>query len=142
MTESEFRIIHSELIAYFQYIEMHMRGICAALLKNEEKSWFQRLEDYDMDPLGKLIQKLKDIQIEKSIELFSEGEFNELDELRKKRNYWVHQCFVGTSPIVFPRKKVKHPEHEKMIVSDLHEAKKWEDTLTMIERKFLSDKTL
>ncbi len=37
MTETEFRVKHSELIEYYQLIEMRLKGICAALLADGEK---------------------------------------------------------------------------------------------------------
>ena len=57
MTKTEFREKHSELIEYYQYIEMRLKGICATLLADEERGWFERLEDYESDPLGKLIKQ-------------------------------------------------------------------------------------
>ena len=53
MTENDFRFKHSELIEYYQYIEMRLKAICAAILADEEKSWiynnlFARKCDYLM----------------------------------------------------------------------------------------------
>ena len=47
MTESEFRFKYSELIEYYQYIEMRLKGICATILvlTDEDKGWFERLSD-------------------------------------------------------------------------------------------------
>ena len=59
MTETEFRVKHSELIEYYQLIEMRFKSACAGLLADEEKGWFNRLDDYESDPFGKLIQKFK-----------------------------------------------------------------------------------
>ncbi len=54
MTESDFRFKHSELIEYYQYIEMHLKAICAGFLADEEKGWFERLSDYETDSFGNL----------------------------------------------------------------------------------------
>lgn len=35
MNKSEFRAKHSELIGYYQYIEMRLKGICAVILADE-----------------------------------------------------------------------------------------------------------
>ena len=58
MTEVEFRVKHSELIEYYQLIEMHLKGICAALDVDKENSWFDKLDDFEADPLGKLLKKI------------------------------------------------------------------------------------
>ena len=39
MTETEFRVNHSTIIEYYQYIEMRLKVICAALLSDEERNW-------------------------------------------------------------------------------------------------------
>lgn len=58
MTESDFRFKHSELIEYYQYIEMRLKFICANFLAKDEQEWFDRLVDYETDSLGKLIKKM------------------------------------------------------------------------------------
>ena len=87
MTEVEFRVKHSELIEYYQLIEMHLKGICAALDVDKENSWFDKLDDFEADPLGKLLKKIKKLQSKKNYKLLKDDDFRELDELRKKRNY-------------------------------------------------------
>lgn len=67
MTEVEFRVKHSELIEYYQLIEMHLKGICAALDVDKENSWFDKLDDFEADPLGKLLKKLKSYRVKKII---------------------------------------------------------------------------
>lgn len=37
MTEAEFRVKHSELIEYYQLIEMRLKCICADLLADEDR---------------------------------------------------------------------------------------------------------
>ena len=43
MTETEFRFKHSEIIEYYQLIEMRLKGICAALMADGNKGWYERL---------------------------------------------------------------------------------------------------
>ena len=62
MTETEFRINHSKIIQYYQLIEDRIRAICAALLADEDRNWFDRLDDYETDALGKLIYQVQQIQ--------------------------------------------------------------------------------
>ena len=129
MTETEFRVNHSTVIEYYQYIEMRLKGICTAIYSNSMTDWFQRLNDYDGDPLGKLIQKIHVAQEEKIRIVFSAEEFNDLDRIRQARNFWCHQCFGGDFHIIFKNGVVKQPEYAKKLVSDLREAIEWDERL-------------
>ncbi len=102
MTETDFRVKHSELIEYYQLIEERLRGICAELMADDEKNWFNKFRDYELEPFGSLIKKLKDIQGQNQIVLLNEEDFGKLDDLRKARNYWVHQCFGFHNNVTFP----------------------------------------
>ena len=59
MTETEFRLRYSELIEYYQYIEERLKYICAQLLADEDKDWFNRLNELESDPFGMLIRKIQ-----------------------------------------------------------------------------------
>ncbi len=131
MTETEFRVYHSRLIEYYQLIEMRLKCICAELLADEERGWFERLRDCETDPFGLLIQKTKDIQNQKHIVLLSQDDFKGLKELKEKRNYWAHQCFGGLNPITFSSEgTVKSIWGIQKIISDLEDAMKWDETIT------------
>ena len=134
MTKTEFHVMHSELIAYYQFIEMHLRFICADFLADKDRDWFDRLDDYESDPLGLLIQKTKDIQKQKQITILTQDDFVKLDELRNRRNYWVHQCFGGIRPVIFKKGKVKSSEDVKNITFDLNEAMAWSQKLAGIRK--------
>ena len=137
MTEVEFRVKHSELIEYYQLMEMRLKTACAGLLADKEKDWFARLSDYESDPFGVLIKKIKEIQQLKNLSLLSEDDFVKLDELREKRNYWAHQCFGGQNPIVFNHGELRNPEYAKTIIADLDNAIKWDERLTEVVRSVL-----
>ena len=125
MTETEFRIYHSKIIEAYQLIEMQLKVMCAALLSDEDRDWGDRLNDYESDPLGRLVQVLQDIKSKKKKTLFSAEEFRELDEIRISRNYWAHQCFGGDNPIVFKKDTVKNPAYARRILVDLRNAEDW-----------------
>ena len=111
---------------------MRLRFICASLLANEDRGWFESLEDFELDPFGALLKKIKDIQRQKRIELLTEDDFAKLDDLRKTRNYWVHQCFGLHNNVCFRKGVVSKPEHAKKILLDFDEAVEWDDKLTGI----------
>ena len=117
---------------------MRLRGICALLLADEEKGWFDLLDDLEMDPLGKTIQKIQALQGTSNMPLFSQDDYDALDKLRKTRNYWVHQCFIGATPVIVRNDgSVKSPEHAIRLAKDLEEAKDWEEKITNIEHSLL-----
>jgi len=134
MTENDFRFRHSELIEFYQLIEMRLKGICAEFVADEEKGWFDRLDDYESDSFGLLLKETKKLQKQKQIDLLTQEEFSILDEIRKKRNFWVHQCF-GLYPIVFKKGELRHSESGKKLCLDLDEAKEWDRKLTETTRK-------
>ena len=134
MTETEFRVNHSNLMQYYQLIEMRLKGICAELKADDNRDWYERLDDYENDPLGKLLNRLENIQKEKSNFVVEETILTRLDNIRTARNYWCHQCFGGDRPIVFKRinKKmvVKNDEDATRILIDLEEATEMDARLT------------
>lgn len=132
MTETEFRINHSKIIEAYQLIEMRLKVFCAAVLSDEDRHWDDRLDDYESDPLGKLIQTIQDIQSKKKRTLFSSKDFRELDDIRESRNYCVHQCFGGKSPILFKNGAVKKTVYVNRILADLENAETWNDRIAEI----------
>ena len=138
MAKASFYQNYYELIAYYQYIEMHLRGICAALLADEEKGWLDQLDDIETDPLGKTIQKIQALQTTCKTTLFTQDDFDALDLLRHSRNYWVHQCFIGDKPVIIRNDgTVKRAEHAAKLIKDLDAAITWDKKITEIERPLL-----
>ena len=136
MTEIEFRENHSRIIEYYQYIEMRLGMICAALLADQEKGWFERLDDYDGDPLGKLIRKTQESQTEKQETWLSPEDFRELDALSQARNFWTHECFKLNHHVCFSKGIVRNQAYAKKLNSDLQNVMEWNEKLTEILRKF------
>ncbi len=134
MTETEFRVKHSELIEYYQLIEMRLKGICAALLADGEKGWIERLGDYEADPFGLLLRRIKELQEQKQVTLFTQEDYAMLDDMRKTRNYWVHQCFGLPNPVIFHKGEVRSLGHKAKLISSLNEAIDWDIKLTEIFR--------
>ena len=137
MTEAEFRIKHSEIIEYYQLIEMRLKSICAVLIANEDKSWFERLDDYEFDPMGVLIRNIRTMQELTETTLFSINDFNVIDDLREARNYWAHECFGGKRPVCFKNGKVKQHEYARKIENDHRIAVEWDERLAEILHELL-----
>ena len=130
MTETDFRSKHSQLIEYYQYIEFDLRSICADLLDDGDRSWFDKLDDFEADPMGKLLVKLKELQNRKHLCLFSADDFDTLNTIRESRNYWVHQCFNGSPHVIFRNNEVRYPQHSIRIINDLNQAIEWDKKIT------------
>lgn len=129
MTETEFRVNHSTIIEYYQYIEMHLKVICAALLSDEERNWYQRLNDYESDPLGKLIKKIKKTQRQNEREVLTPEDLTALKNIQVARNYWAHQCFGALDHVTFKNDTVKKQEYADRIETDLKLAIEWDEKL-------------
>ena len=129
MKQADFYKNYCELITYYQCIEDHLKGLCASLLADEERGWFDRLADYESDPLGKMIQEIKSLQAKKNCFLFSPEEFEALNTIRQSRNFWVHQCFIGYSHVTFRNGIVRAPYGGKL-AADLNEAIDWDLKIT------------
>lgn len=135
MTEKEFRFFHSKLIEYYQYIEMRLRFFCADVLADEEIDWFARLDDYEVDPFGKLLKLAREVQAGVSGCWLSEDDFKKLDEIRLERNYWVHQCFGLKDNVTFSTGResvVRKAVYAERLNSALRDAVEWDEKLTNI----------
>lgn len=133
MTETQFRVKYSELIGHYQFIEIHLKEICAELLADKDRGWFKRLDDYETDTMGEMIRKLRTIQAQKKVEFFSSENFEELEALRKRRNFWIHLCFIDYVHVSFKKNgDIKHPEHAKWIIDDFFNAQEWNEKLVEI----------
>lgn len=129
MTETEFRINHSRIIEYYQYIEMRLKVICAGLLSDKDNNWFTRLNDYESDPLGVLIKTINNIQCKIKTDLLTSEDLNALNDIRIVRNYWVHQCFGALEHVTFKNDMVRNQEYADRIMSDLEKAEAMDQLL-------------
>lgn len=136
MTESEFRFKHSLLIHFYQLIELRLRAICARMSNENEKDWFSKYIELETDTFGVLIQNLQEIQRQRKNTVLTENDFDDLNSIRKTRNYWVHQCFNGTfegvNPISFHNGAVNMPSHAQKLLDSLDVAIEWDEKLAEI----------
>ncbi|MBQ9465042.1 MAG: hypothetical protein IJU67_07170, partial [Lachnospiraceae bacterium] len=128
---TEFLLMYGELISYYQLIEMRLKGLCAGVFADDAKDWFKQLDEYQFDSFGLLIYKIKDIQNQNNTTVLDSEDMDALDSIRKQRNYWVHQCFVGKKPIIFNSRGIlKNPEYAQKLKTSLDAVKEWDEKLT------------
>lgn len=121
MTLDEFRLTHSELIEHYQFIEHHLEGIFAFL---QGKDHFEKgMQEVENDNIPRLLKKIKETQDEYGEIALSKEDFDLLERLCARRNFWCHNCYVD---MVFDRMTEgpkKENDVEKM-KEDLREAQR------------------
>lgn len=91
MDYNTFKLIHSELIQWVQYIE-HDLKIVYAILKtgNSEDNY----EEVDNKPLGALLKSFHNLDEELGYSKIKQEDYVLLDKVREIRNYWCHRGYV------------------------------------------------
>lgn len=90
MELKEFRIAHSTLIEHYQFIEAHLEGIYAAISGRNFVDAVTEVEKYS---ISGVIREIKEVEKEKNIQVFSEGEYKQLRQIIERRNFWCHCCY-------------------------------------------------
>lgn len=91
MDRDTFKLIHSELIQQVQCTEFNLKRIYAAMKNGDFNDNFNDLKNSN---LGVIARKLKDLDYSDKLPEFTEGEYKTIDDIRKIRNYWCHQCYL------------------------------------------------
>ena len=102
MDIDRFRIMYSELIENYQYIEMHLKGIYASLDTNGSiqtnslytGQFYENLMDVNDDCLKLIINKIKEQEKKNKETVIDSSIYDRLEKIRPRRNYWCHSCFV------------------------------------------------
>ena len=79
-----------------------------------------------------MIHELRRIQKEKKASVLIQDDLEKLDAIRKRRNYWVHQCFGGSYPLVYDKGVMRRSLELEKMVSDLNDAIEWDEKLTAV----------
>lgn len=129
MTQEQFRIKHSSLIEHYQYIEMHLEGICASLCRD---GFIKGLQDVEKTNLHGLLVEIAKAERDENFQIFTDEEKARLKELVQQRNYWVHKCYYD---IIFDRKTkdVKKRKYADMLNADIRNAEDMEERLFEIK---------
>ena len=91
MNRDTFKMIHSELIQQVQCTEFNLKRIYAAMKNGDFNDNFNDLKNSN---LGVIARKLKDLDYSDKLPEFTEEEYKTIDDIRKIRNYWCHQCYL------------------------------------------------
>ena len=114
MTLEEYRIKHSLLIEQYQWIEFDLEGLCAAL---SEEPFLEALREIEKDSIGGVVREIRRIEAQHNITVFSQAEYQTLDQIRERRNFWCHVCYTEAYD-----KDTGAPRNAKMLSADLEEA--------------------
>ena len=128
MTLEEYRIKHSMLIEKYQRIEFDLEGLYAALSYD---SFYEALQEIEKDSIGGVVREIKRIEDQQRIVVFTEKEYEELDEIRERRNFWSHKCYVE------PWDKTGTPRNAKELSADLQKADMVSEWLYQITRTYM-----
>lgn len=91
MTREQFKILHSEIMMYFQCIEFDLKRIYAGM---SSEDFDDEMDMLDTSNLGNTLRKLKRLDHSDGNPWLSETEYDQLDRIRELRNYWCHQCYL------------------------------------------------
>ena len=86
-----FRAMHSEIIEYYQCIEYDLKRIYSAMSSEDFDDCMDMLEGNNW---GMVLNRLKKLDNSDGDPYLSEEEYRLLDEIRDRRNYWCHQCYL------------------------------------------------
>ena len=125
MTLEKYRIGHSTLIEQYQWIEFDLEGLYAAI---SDEPFCEALREIEKDSIGGVVREIKKIEKEKNIVIFSEEEYQELDMLRERRNFWSHVCYTEAYDEI-----TGAPRNAQMLAEDLLKAETFLERLREIK---------
>jgi len=91
MTRDQFKILHSEIMEYFQCIEYDLKWIYSGMSSDDFDDEMDILETSNF---GNTLRKLKKLDYSDGEPWLSDYEYEQLVHIRELRNYWCHQCYL------------------------------------------------
>lgn len=135
MTLEKFRLMHSELIEHYQFIEHNLEGIYAVICK---KDFVSGLEDVVKSNIGRIVHEIKKIEKEENLSIISQDIYERIESAMERRNFWCHNCYVD-----MPFKNNHEPKKQEDInrlIFDMREAEELRIILFEIKSKILQNK--
>ena len=124
MDLNEFRIMHSELIEHYQFIEYHLRCIYSAL--QGEQSFLEGMDSVGKDTVSRLLNQIVSLQEESKKTFLTKEERRQIEAICPRRNIWVHACYVDMA-FDSKTKGLKYKRDINQMMEDLAEAKRLRD---------------
>ena len=127
--QEKFRIMHSELIEHYQFVEMHLEAICAYL---SGKPFMEGLADVETSNIAQLVHEIKRQEKEKKVSVIPVGYYDRLETMRIRRNFWCHDCYTK---MTFDAKTLtpRNERDRKAFVDDFMEARDLREKLFQIQ---------
>lgn len=132
MTLEEYRINHSMLIERYQWIEHDLEELYAVL---SEDPFYEALQEIERDSIGGVLREIRAIECQQNIVVLSEAEYETLDQIRERRNFWSHKCY--TEPC---DKFTGVPENGELLLMDLQKAQTIQKWLREIKDLFMTER--
>ena len=125
MTLDKFRILHSTLVEHYQFIEVHLEGIYAAV---SNKSFAEALKDVEKDGLGGILRDIQWLERKKKIDVLTDEECDRLRHIFERRNFWCHSCYTELAFDLKTGGPAKVQDAQRML-EDLKTAEVWREKL-------------
>ena len=125
MNLSEFRTAHSIAMEHYQFIEMHLEGIYAAL---SGRSFYEGLKEVERYNISRIIIMIQEQEERNKKRVILDSEYEDLKSIYQRRNFWTHSCYTN---MVFDR-KTGGPKKEtdiRQLYQDTREAEQMRDLL-------------
>lgn len=125
MNLSEFRTAHSVVMEHYQFIEMHLEGIYAAL---SGRSFYEGLKEVERYNISRIIIMIQEQEKRNNKKVILDSEYEDLKSIYQRRNFWTHSCYTN---MVFDR-KTGGPKKEsdiRQLYKDIREAEQMRDLL-------------
>lgn len=135
MTLEKFRLIHSELIEHYQFIEHNLEGIYAVICK---KDFISGLEDVEKSNIGRIEHEIKKIEKEENLSIIPQKIYEQIENAMERRNFWCHNCYVNMT--FKTNGDPKKQEDINRLISDMREAEELRKILFEIKSKILHNK--
>ncbi|MCR4941072.1 MAG: hypothetical protein K5930_13385 [Treponemataceae bacterium] len=107
------------MIEYYQRIEDDLEKIYARISDNV----VQGFEEVERDSISAIIRKIRNAQLQKNTHIITDEEMRKIEEMCKRRNYWVHNCFLKF-PLDDRIKKNTEVNTTQELINDFFEAEK------------------
>ena len=131
MTLEEYRIRHSTLIEQYQWIEFDLEGLFAFICGDP---FYEAIQEIEKDSIGGIVREIKQIEKLRNIEVFTDSEYEALDQIRQRRNYWTHACYTDVYD-----KRWGIPKNASQLAEDLSFAERFLSRLRQVKDAFAAE---